>query len=488
VFIELPVLGPVLGKVKKNRRLPIAIALGSVFAVIAIGAGVWIARARGGIDLETYTVEVQSEELTLRITANGKVVPVQTVNLSPKNAGTLVQLMVEQGDRVRSGQVIARMDASGLEGQFIQAQAAVAQAKARLEELQAGNRPQEVLQAEARMARAEADYELKVSSAPQLISEAESQLKNAQSELALAKARLERYRNLVKAGAVSMDQFQEEQRNYDSALASYEEANDRLIRVQIEANQNSSLAAAGLGEAVQGYDLSRAGTRPEVIAQAQADVESAIGQLRNIQTQVEDTVIRAPFDGVIAQKYATEGAFVTPTTSASNDNSATSTSIVALARDLEIIAEVPEVDIGQIRPGQEVELRADAYPEQVFKGQVRLVAPEAVVERNVTSFQVRVAIVSGQEELRSGMNIDLTFLGKTLKQALVVPTVAIATQKGKTGVYLPDDQRKPEFNPVTIGSSSQDKTQVLEGLEPGDRVFIDFPEGIDPAKEEEASN
>jgi HlyD family secretion protein len=79
-------------------------------------------------------------------------------------------------------------------------------------------------------------------------------------------------------------------------------------------------------------------------------------------------------------------------------------------------------------------------------------------------------------------------LGKTLKQALVVPTVAIATQKGKTGVYLPDDQRKPEFNSVTIGSSSQDKTQVLEGLEPGDRVFIDFPEGIDPAKEEEASN
>jgi HlyD family secretion protein len=487
VFIELPVLGPVLGKVKKTRRLPIAIALGTVFAAIAIGAGVWIARARGGIDLETYTVEVKSEELTLRITANGKVVPFQTVNLSPKNAGTLVQLMVEQGDRVRSGQVIARMDASGLEGQFIQAQATVAQAQARLAELQAGNRPQEVSQAEARVARAQADYALKVNSAPQLVSEAENQLKNAQSELALAKARLERYRELVKVGAVAVDRFQEEQRNYDSALAAYNEATERLTRVKTQAVQDSWQAQASLREAEQGYELSRAGTRPEVIAQAQADVENAIGQLRSIQTQIEDTVIRAPFDGVITQKYATEGAFVTPTTSASNNNSATSTSIVALARDVEIIAEVPEVDIGQIRPGQEVELQADAYPDQVFKGQVRLVAPEAVVEQNVTSFQVRVAIVSGQDELRSGMNIDLTFLGKTLKRALVVPTVAIATQKGKTGVYLPDDQRKPEFHPVMLGSSSQDKTQVLEGLEPGERVFIDFPEGIDPAKEEESN-
>jgi HlyD family secretion protein len=114
---------------------------------------------------------------------------------------------------------------------------------------------------------------------------------------------------------------------------------------------------------------------------------------------------------------------------------------------------------------------------------VRLVSPEAVEEQNVTSFQVRVTIITGRRQLRSGMNVSLTFLGDTVDQALVVPTVAIATEKGKTGVYIPGEKDKPEFKPITIGSSIQDKTQVLDGLKPGQRVFINFPEGQKPDEE-----
>ena len=195
--------------------------------------------------------------------------------------------------------------------------------------------------------------------------------------------------------------------------------------------------------------------------------------------------IKAPFDGIVTQKYATEGAFVTPTTSASTTSSATSTSIVALARGLEIIAEVPEVDIGQIKTNQVVDIKADAFPDQIFKGRVRLIAPEAIVEQNVTSFQVRVQVQTGQDKLRSGMNTDLIFLGETVRDALVVPTVAIATQKGQTGVYVPDENNKPDFKPITIGSSIQDKTQVLDGLNREDQVFVDFPEGLEPKDSEE---
>lgn len=190
----------------------------------------------------------------------------------------------------------------------------------------------------------------------------------------------------------------------------------------------------------------------------------------------------------MTQKYATEGAFVTPSTSASGAASATSTSVVALAKGLEILAKVPEVDIKQIQPGQMVEVVADAFPDQVFKARVQLVAPEAIIEQNVTSFQVRLALETGQKELKSGMNVDLTFLGQKKSNALVVPTVAIVTQDGKTGVMIPDADSQPKFQPVTIGPTIQTQTEILEGLKQGQQVFIDLPKEFKDKQKQEAEN
>lgn len=219
------------------------------------------------------------------------------------------------------------------------------------------------------------------------------------------------------------------------------------------------------------------GTRSEEIATAQAEVDEAVGQVKFYQVQLEDTKVRAPFSGIITQRYAVEGAFVTPATSASDATSATSTSIVALAKDLEVLAKIPEADIAQIKPNQAVEIIADSYPDQVFKGRVNLIAPEAVKERDVTLFQARILIETGKDQLQSGMNVDLRFIGEKLKQALVVPTVAIVTNKGQSGVLLPDENNKPEFHPVTIGSQMGNQIQVLKGLQPGERVFIELPKG-----------
>ena len=191
--------------------------------------------------------------------------------------------------------------------------------------------------------------------------------------------------------------------------------------------------------------------------------------------QFQDTAIRAPFDGIVTQKYANPGAFVTPTTSASSTASATSSSIIALARGLKVVAKVPEVDIALIKQGQPVMINADAYPNETFKGQVVLIAPEAVVENNVTSFEVTIAIGTGREKLLSRMNVDVKFLGEAIQDALVVPTVAIVTQNGETGVMVADENEQPQFKPVTIGQVLDEKTQILSGLTPGERVFIDLP-------------
>ncbi|MHC5831939.1 MAG: HlyD family efflux transporter periplasmic adaptor subunit, partial [Nostoc sp.] len=99
----------------------------------------------------------------------------------------------------------------------------------------------------------------------------------------------------------------------------------------------------------------------EEIVQRQAAVAAAEAQLKGVQVQLEDTIIRAPLSGIVTQKYAEPGAFVTPTTSASSSASATSSSIVAVARGLEILAQVPEADLGRMKQGQQVEIVADAY-------------------------------------------------------------------------------------------------------------------------------
>ena len=73
------------------------------------------------------------------------------------------------------------------------------------------------------------------------------------------------------------------------------------------------------------------------------------------------------------------------------------------------------------------------------------------------------------------MTIDATFIGQTLTDALMVPTVAIATQDGQLGVQMPDSEGNVAFQPVTVGLSQGGRTQILQGLDVGDRIFLELP-------------
>lgn len=441
---------PVIGKVRRSSPW----ILGLVTAgILGVGGVTYVAvrEFTDRPDLSTLTVPVEAQDVTARITASGTVQPIQTVNLSPKDSGILAELYVEQGDRVSAGEVIARMESDSIGAELAQARARVAQAEARLTRLRAGDRPQETAQRRAS------------------VEQARARVNEAQARLARANERLDRNQYLQDEGAISLDDLDAIRNEVAVAQATLEQSR------------------ASLREAEQQLALSREGSRVEDIAEAEAQLQEAIGNLQAVEVRQEDTVIRAPFSGIITQKYATEGAFVTPTTSASEATSATSTAIVALAEGLEILAEVPEVDVQFLEVGQPVEIIADAYPDQVFRGEVRLIAPEAVVQQNVTSFQVRIALLSGEEQLLSGMNVDLRFLGEELQGATVVPTVAIVTKDGETGVLVPDGSGDPEFRSVTLGLALGDRTQILEGLSPGEQVFIDIPPGSewDPARQNE---
>lgn len=377
------------------------------------------------------TTPVTQTDLTTRIEGSGTVVSVDTVNLSPKTTGRLSLLSVSQGDRVAAGQVLAVMDTGSLQAELAQRRAQLAQSEADYAKVLAGNRTEAISRAEAQVAAAE-------------------------SRMALASAQFVRFQTLADKGAISQNELDQYATEARSANASLRETQEQLAETT-------------------------SGSRPEDIAAAEAAVAAARAQIAITQTQIDDASIRAPFDGVVTHTYATVGAIVTPTTSASATASATSSSILALSSGLEVEVDVSEANIGQVEVGQTVEIIADAFPNQTFEGQVERTAPEAVIENNVTTFQVAVALRSGQEQLRSGMTVDAIFIGDTLPDALVVPTVAIATENGELGVQVVDDQGNPTFAPITVGFTQDGTTQVLSGLAAGDRVFIDFPDGKPPS-------
>jgi HlyD family secretion protein len=356
-----------------NRRGGTWLALAAAVALLA-GLGLWQRQRQSAArDLTPYTVLARSGSLPGVVNATGELDAVERVNVSPRRQGVIEQLFVDEGDAVRAGQVLARMDPGDL-----------------------GDREEE-LQANVRSAEAE-----------------------------LRRSASERSRNepLFRQGAISLN------------------------------------------------DLNRFRADEEVKQMALAAVRQRLDQRLVEQGEL---LVRAPFSGVISQRYADPGAFVTPTTTASATAGATSSSIVELSQGLEVLAKVPESDLGRLRPGMAASVRVDAFPDRRFAARIRQIAPRAVKTNNVTSFEVKLALVDPAPELRIGMTADIDFQTGRLEARTLVPTVAVVTEEGRPGVLLVGKDLQPRFQPVELGVSSGRDSQVIAGLQPGTRVFIDLP-------------
>jgi HlyD family secretion protein len=447
-----------------------------VGGVLFLGTATYILvnRPTAQSQLEQLTVPVEAQTLMVEIEASGTVEPIESVNISPKNPGRLAKLLVEQGLVVKAGQPLAIMDNQQLYAEGAEAQAKIKEAQASLQEAQIKLQG-DIQVLSAQLAQALASVEEANQRIPRQIEQARAQLREAEARLQLAENQARRNLKLVEEGAISKDQYDQIANEYLQAQANLQQIIQRLEELKnTETPEIERLKAAAAEVKISLEEKTQSGKAE--IARLEANLQGAQANLEVAKVRFQDTFIKAPFDGIVTQKYATVGAFVTPTTSASSTASATSTSIIALARGLEIIAKVPEIDLSQLQRGQPVNIVADAYPDLTFQGVVKSIAPEAIIEQNVTSFEVRIGLLTEQDKLRSKMNVDVTFLGQPINQALVVPTVAIVTQEGKTGVMIADENNQPQFKPVTIGITVEDKTQILAGLLPGDRVFIDLPD------------
>ena len=200
--------------------------------------------------------------------------------------------------------------------------------------------------------------------------------------------------------------------------------------------------------------------------------------LDQIKVEGNQLEIKAPFSGVITSRYAEPGAFVAPTTRVSSVSGSNSSSIVELSQGLEVVVKVPESDIGRVRLNQEALFRADAFPDKRFKARVSEIAPRASQTDNVTSFDVILTLPDEPSLLRIGMNADVEFQTGSSALRTLVPTVAIVTENGEPGVLVVDENKRPRFQKVELGNSSGKKTAIINGVNPGDLIFIDLPPGV----------
>ncbi|HEY9719205.1 MAG TPA: efflux RND transporter periplasmic adaptor subunit [Trichormus sp.] len=435
-----------------------------LLVVIAVGVGCYFYFGHKEQDWHKNVAMVERGPIDVQILATGTIKPLNEIKVSPKSTGLVKKLLVKQGDRVTEDQVLAQMDDSNIQGQVESARGTYLMAKDNYEKMEHGNRPQEVAIARLQERRAR-DI---VHQAEQNVIRLRAQLESMTQQAIRDDSNADRQQYLNQEGAASDQDELNAETQSKMTRAQLDAAKRELAQSEGVLAQNRSEFAASQKQ----LELSRIGNREEDIQAAKHAVLQAKGNLDTLISQLNDMTIKAPFAGVITQKYADAGAIVTPTTSAAT-TSATSSSIVALAGALEVVAEVAETDIGKIKIDEPVEIVSNAFPEHTFHGTVTQIAPEAVVTQNVTTFEVHATIDDDRKgKLLSGMNVQCRFVVGKMPDALLVPTVCITSKHGKTGVLLAQPDGTPKFQRVKVGPTVDTKTAIVKGVKEGDQVFL----------------
>jgi HlyD family secretion protein len=366
----------------------------------------------------------------------------EEVIIAPEMAGRIAEMQVDRGDRVTAGDVLVRLDDAVLQSRRLEAEAGLAAARANLAHVTAGARPEEIAAAQAALVQAQAERDgaaQAVIHAQDVISNplsldaeidaARTQVRLAEQGVEMAKADLaamelqrgphigeggdtERAWDLqVQASQAALTQAQAElvgAQRYLSALLDIH-ANPLELEAQLHAAEmEADLAEARVAAAQAALGELSAGPTEEEVAIAQAQVRQAEAAVRLVDAQIAQLTLTAPMDGIVTSRSAQVGETAT---------AGAPLLTIANLDEVTLVIYVPENRVGQVRSGQEVEVRVDSFPAQVFVGHVASIAGEAeFTPRNVQTqeervnlvFAVRVSIPNPGQELKLGMPADAT--------------------------------------------------------------------------------
>jgi HlyD family secretion protein len=369
-------------------------------AILALAAAVTlvILRVRSG-----------DEAKFIRVSGN---IEVTDAEVSFKIPGRVEARLVDEGELVKQGQVVARLDQAELAQEAALRAAEVQAAQAALAELLAGSRREEIAEAEAAASRAKARLdELLAGSRPEEVTAAEAVLRSATAEAERLEVDYGRYKGLFAKQLVSAQQFDAARTAYEMARARQREAEERLKLVQ-EGPRKEEIdqARAAWRQAAAQRDLVVEGARKETIEQARARLEQAKQARAIAETRLSYATLKSPLAGVVLSKNVEPGEYV-----------AAGTPIVTVG-DLENVwlrAYIDEPDLGRVKVGQPVRVTTDTFPHKVYDGRVSFLSSQAEFtpksvqtdrERVRLVYRVKVDIRNPQMELKPGMPADAEIL------------------------------------------------------------------------------
>jgi RND family efflux transporter MFP subunit len=413
------------------------IAIGALVA-IAILVAAAVAFMPGGTKLSSLGPKLREVETAMVVrqapnsgnivlTAGGYIIPRRRIEVSSKISGRVEELLIDKGDVVKIGQVLARLDDREYLAQLAQAKANKLAAQARLNQAIAGSRPEEIKRAQAAVEQAEATVRT-------------------------TQINLDRAKSLHKSGVLPKQALDDAQNAYDVAVA------------------QAKVARAN-------FELARLGPRVEEIDLARAQSAEADANVKWLETQLDNTIIRAPVDGTVLDRLVEKGEMVT-TGYVSGRGAKSAFVSLANLRELEVELDINESDIPRVHLEQECSVSPDSYPDRKYKAHVREIAPEA--NRQKATIQVKVSIDDPDKFLRPETNAKVNFLEEVKEAAgpqenrILVPKSSVVAGPA---VFLMKDGKAVK-QAVRTGKELWGQLEIISGLVGGEQLIVKGLDGI----------
>lgn len=450
---------------------------------------------------QTVTVApVESAQVTQTLEATGTVAPYDLLPVLPQANGLQIkQVLVAEGDRVEKGQVMAVLDDSVLRSQISEAVAKVQSATSTVEQAQAQVQQAQSTQeeAEAGVAQAQAGVEKAIADAEQAktgVGQAQAGVNQARAGIASAQAKLEqaqrevnRTQDLASQGVISQQELERRKTEQQTAVQDLNKTKadlNRALEEQNKAAEEVRSALAKVANAVANINTAKAAlssarakvnTAGSSVSSARANVgnnaatvRSNDARVKQLQTQLEQTVVRAPDSGTVAERIGRVG-----------DVSSGSQKLFSIIRGnkLELQLKVPETQLSQVRPGTAVNITSDSDKRIKLAGTVRDISP--LVDPQNRQATVKIDLPES-DFLRSGMFLRAAIATATA-QGLKVSAKAILPQAdGGAVVYKLVGEDKVQAQSVEVGAISggavgdltNAKVEIKKGLKVGDRVVV----------------
>jgi HlyD family secretion protein len=468
------------------------LALGMVVIAVLISLlGLTACSSLGGKTSTTQQmVNVTRGDIALKVAGNGKIKASREARLTFGSGGKVESIPVKEGDMVKAGDVLARLDTKPLELALSQAEMSVVQAETALAQAQVARQTAEDNLENARNSRDSLDLALlnaKIAedTARVTLDASISSINYyaVEAEYNKAKTYYEYVQNMLKfpdadpsVQALAIDQAKERldiaKANYDNMLAGYDSTQISLKKKQLEATQLSvTIAQKNIDDLEKSFALLEMQIKSSQQAekQAQQAISLARMSLDDVRRQVSESTIYAPFDGVVAVVLAREGDIIpSPSYAPQTIVQITDTG------SLELLIDVDEIDIPLVEIEQMAAVEVEALQGRSIAGRVTAVYPVPAEVGGIVLFKVRIALDTAEEAgIKVGMSATADIIAQEHKDVLIIPSRAIGkNEQGKTVVKVKTNDQIQERE-IEVGLDDGLKAEAVGGLSEGETVVVE---------------